>query len=297
MIYLQIKGGLGNQLFQYSVGYFLKKQFNTELCLDFSSAAAGRLLKKAKIKKNYSFRDIQLECFSLDIHRSQSSVTRFVVDQVIQKVSKTRGFTGNSIAPVIKEDGTDCRQNNIGALNAAGRSKNVIVTGYWQNINYINPIREDLVRQFRISLDTGTEYNEFLKQIHTSISVGVHVRRGDFVALGWNKGADYYRNAMMVARQMLPDAKFYFFSDDQEWVKNNLYEKKDSIQVEIHEDHPDVKEFDLLRHCQHQIISESTFGWWAAYLNENCDKQIFIPFDCRGDIWLDEWNRVEYSKN
>ena len=129
MIYLQIKGGLGNQLFQYSVGYFLKKQLNTELCLDYSSAAVGRLLKKAKIKKNYSFRDIQLECFSLDIHRSQSSVTGFVVDQVIQKVSKTRGFTGNSIAPVIKEDGTDCRQNNIGALNVAGRSKNVIVTG------------------------------------------------------------------------------------------------------------------------------------------------------------------------
>ena len=137
MIYLQVKGGLGNQLFQYSVGYFLKKQLGAELCLDCSSAEAGRLLKGAKVKKSYSFRDIQLECFSLDSHSSQFSIVSFTIDQMMQKICKSKGFTGRGIAPVIKEDGPDCRQNNLGALDAAGRSKNVIISGYWQNIHYI----------------------------------------------------------------------------------------------------------------------------------------------------------------
>lgn len=297
MIYLQIKGGLGNQFFQYSVGYYLKKQLETDLCLDYSSAMIGRLLKKAGIKKNYSFRDIQLECFSLDFHCFQSSVVGFVIDRIIQKVSKTKGFTGKGITSVIKEDGLDCRYNNITSLNFSEISNNVIISGYWQNIHYIEPIRDDLVRQFHIAIATHEEYNDFLKRIQSVISVGVHVRRGDFVALGWDKGADYYRSAIALARQVLPDAKFFFFSDDQAWVKDNLYDERDSVQVTIHEDHSDVKEFDLLRQCRHQIISESTFGWWAAYLNNNSEKRVFIPFDCRGDIWLDEWNRVRYKKD
>lgn len=297
MVYLQVKGGLGNQLFQYSVAYYLQKKIGAELSLDYSSAKVGKLLKSSGVKKNFTFRDIQLECLNLDPHQTQSSIVTFLIDRAIGKISDSRGFTGKRIARVLREDGKDCRDNNQGILEMADGSQDVILSGYWQNIHYIEPIRSDLMRQFKMRLNTGIEYKKVKESIQSCESVGVHVRRGDFVALGWDKGADYYRNAMMVARQMLPDAKFYFFSDDQEWVKNNLYEKKDSIQVEIHEDHPDVKEFDLLRHCQHQIISESTFGWWAAYLNENCDKQIFIPFDCRGDIWLDEWNRVEYSKN
>ncbi len=297
MIYLQVKGGLGNQLFQYSIGYFLKKKLGAGLCLDYSSAEIGQMLKGIKVNKKYSFRNIQLECFSLDSHSSHSSIVDFVIDQIIQKVCKSRGFTGRDIAPVIKEDGSDCRRDNTGVLDVAGQSKNVILSGYWQNIHYIEPVRTDLLRQFRMNISTGNEYKKEEAAIHSSESVGIHVRRGDFVSLGWEKGADYYMNAMSAARATIPNAKFYFFSDDIGWVRENLFDANDSSLVSISEDHADVKEFSLLSSCKHQIISESTFGWWAAYLNENPQKQVYIPFDCRGDIWLDEWNRIEYSKN
>lgn len=295
MIYVQIKGGLGNQLFQYSVGYYLKQQLGADLCLDYSSAYIGKQLKKLKIKKDFSFREIELESFSIDPHEVQINTIGFFVDHIIQKVFDYKGFTGREIVPLIKENGLDCRDNNIGALKTAKKYNNVIITGYWQNINYINPFREDLIRQFKMSEDTGSEYDVYLEQIKSSASIGVHVRRGDFVKLGWAKGADFYKKAISAVIERIPKAKFFFFSDDQEWVRENLFNEENSVQVVIHEEHQTVKEFDLLRHCKHQIISESTFGWWSAYLNEYEDKEVYIPFDCRGDIWLEGWKRINYS--
>ena len=55
----------------------------------------------------------------------------------------------------------------------------------------------------------------------------------------------------------------------------------------------DLYEFELLKSCKHQIISESTFGWWAAFLNENPEKEIYVPKTVKGDIWLKEWTRGE----
>lgn len=297
MIYLQVKGGLGNQLFQYSVAYYLHNRIGADLCLDFSSAKVGKLLKSSGVKKSFTFRDIQLECFSLDPHKTQSSMFSFIIDRAIGAVSSAKGFTGRGIAPVLREDGKDCRNNNQDILNVADGNQDVILSGYWQNIHYIEPVRTDLLRQFRMNISTGNEYKKIETAIQSSESVGIHVRRGDFVALGWDKGADYYINAMNAARETIPNARFFFFSDDMDWVRENLFDASESTLVSVSEDHADVKEFALLSSCKHQIISESTFGWWAAYLNDNPQKQVYIPFDCRGDIWLDEWNRIEYSKN
>ena len=297
MIFLQVKGGLGNQLFQYSVAYFLQKRIGSDLCLDYSSAKVGKLLKSSGVKKSFTFRDIQLECFYLDSHRIQSSAFTFFIDKIVKKISKSKGFTGRKIVKVLREEDKDCRENNQDILETADGSHDIILSGYWQNIHYIDPIRNDLIRQLKMKLNTCCEYNETQKVILSCESIGVHVRRGDFVALGWDKGADYYVNAMNAARETIPNARFFFFSDDMEWVKENLFDRDDSTLVTISENDADVKEFSLLSNCKNQIISESTFGWWAAYLNENPQKQVFIPFDCRGDIWLEKWNRIEYSKN
>ena len=208
---------------------------------------------------------------------------------------KGKGFTGKGTAQLLEEEGTDCRENNMDVFAGIDSSKDYIVSGYWQSIQYIEPVRKDLQRQFRISIKTGDEYRRALEDIQSCESIGVHVRRGDFVTLGWDKGIDYYQNALDAAGAMIPNARFFFFSDDREWVKEHFI-AENYTPVNISEDYADVKEFDLLRHCRHQIISESTFGWWAAYLNEYRNKSVFIPFDCRGDIWNDGWRRIEYKK-
>lgn len=295
MIYLQVKGGMGNQLFQYSVAYYLQKKIGSYLCLDYSSAKVGKLLKSSGVKKSFTFRDVQLECFNLDPHKTQSSLLTFFADRVVGRISTDKGFTGRRIAQVLREEGKDCRENNQSILNAADTNHDIILSGYWQNIHYIEPIRADLIRQFKMKLSTGNEYKKVKECIQSCESVGVHVRRGDFVTLGWDKGVDYYVNCLNAARSTIPNAKFFFFSDDLNWVRENLFDICDCTLVSVSEDNADVKEFSLLSSCKHQIISESTFGWWAAYLNDNEYKSVFIPYDCRGDIWLDEWKRIEYK--
>ncbi len=291
MIYTKIKGGLGNQLFQYSVAYYLHNKTGASICLDYSSDKAVKLLKLSGIKKNYSFRNVQLECFTLNKHEIKSSIACFIIDRLVGKIIKGKGFTGKKIAPVLRDD-KDCREISREILDIEDGLQDIILSGYWQNINYIEPIRADLISQFELSIPTGDQYQDILNRINSCESVGVHIRRGDFVSLGWEKSKDYYLNCINKAREDTPKAKFFLFSDDQKYVKENIFDSRDCVQVIMEGNHSDVLEFSLLRSCKHQIISESTFGWWAAYLNNNPNKKVFIPDECRGDIWLPEWIRV-----
>lgn len=294
MIYIKIKGGLGNQFFQYSLGVYLHKKMDVDICLDYSFESIERVLKKIGIKKKYGFRNSQLEYFKIDPHKIQMGVWNYVLDYLTQVITKNKGFSQNHIMQLLKENDYDCRSNNIDLLNNINKDADIIITGYWQNIHYIEPIKDELIRQFELAVSTGRQYQKMLLKICNCESVGVHVRRGDFVELGWDKGVDYYLKAMHEAYQKISNAVFFVFSDDRQWVIKNLSGKIPFIQVAIDEQHADIKEFDLLKHCKHQIISESTFGWWAAYLNDNDSKRVFVPFDCRGDIWLSEWERIEY---
>lgn len=296
MIFVQIKGGIGNQLFQYAVGCYASKLNNSEICLDYSGIKVGSLIKQLGIKKSFAFRDVQLECFSIDKHASVSSIVNYVANEIVNRADKGKGCVSGKIARLVSEEGEDCREDHSDMLNLKDGEKNLILSGYWQNMHYIEPIRIELIRQFQLAIPTGKQYFEIRKRIAETNSIGVHVRRGDFVALGWDKGADYYINAMNCIRDMLPYARFYIFSDDPSWAREQIVDSRDCEQVVLEEDHSDVKEFDLLRSCRHQIISESTFGWWAAFLNDNPEKHVCIPFDCRGDIWADDWQRIEYKK-
>lgn len=296
MIYVQIKGGLGNQLFQYAVGYFVSKANQETICLDCSSTKVGNIIKHLGLKKSYSFRDVELESFSLDKHFVVSSVFSFVINYIIGKVKPGYGFSGGKICRSIKEEGVECREDHSDKLRLSDREQNLILSGYWQNMHYIEPIKDDLRRQFMLTISTGERYNNARKSIEGCISVGVHVRRGDFVSLGWDKGEDYYINAMNYIRDVIPNARFYIFSDDPSWAKDHVLDSRDCELIVLDEDHSAVKEFDLLKSCKHQIISESTFGWWAAFLNYNAEKIVCIPFDCKGDIWADVWKRIEYKK-
>lgn len=171
--------------------------------------------------------------------------------------------------------------------------KDCIVEGYWQNINYISPYADDLRKQIRLNISYPDKVRKWSSLIHECNSVGVHVRRGDFVKLGWDKGAEYYLNGMQYFVSKYPDIHFFLFSDDPDWCKDYLMIENMCSVVHMNNKDGDLYEFELLKSCKHQIISESTFGWWAAFLNENPEKEIYVPKTVKGDIWLKEWTRGE----
>ena len=121
-------------------------------------------------------------------------------------------------------------------------------------------------------------------------SVSVSVRRGDYVNLKCDMPKEYYTTAIKYIRERVSDAKFFFTSDDIEWCKKNFAGNPDFEFVE--KSNPDDR-FDLcvISECKHDIIANSTFSVWGAWLNKNPNKITIRPdfWPERKDFWPEDW--------
>ena len=151
--------------------------------------------------------------------------------------------------------------------------------GFFQSIYYLNDIREKLLSDFTPKNELEESNKIILEDILNSNSVAVSVRHGiDYIDLGWNIEADYYLKAIDVLSKRITNLQFFVFSDDIEWCKKiipNSYKitfvnSKDSncgYTCGIY----------LMSKCKHNMISNSTYAWWGAWLNNNPDKIIIYP--------------------
>jgi hypothetical protein len=145
--------------------------------------------------------------------------------------------------------------------------------GYWQSPLYHKGIYQILKEEIKVKEEHYTEsFLELKKEIEKTNSVSLHVRRGDYLN---NPNhlvlpLEYYMKALRVISVICSDIKIFVFSDDIEWCKLNF---SNATFVEINP----YLELELMSLCKHNIISNSTFSWWAAYLNSNPDKKVIAP--------------------
>jgi hypothetical protein len=143
--------------------------------------------------------------------------------------------------------------------------------GYWQHPGYYSEIMPELKEVFRVKKEFYTkEYLALKEQIICNESVSLHVRRGDYVSINGHHllGPEYYLNALDKVKDK---GKVYVFSDDIPWCRQQF---TDVTFVEIGIEY---LEFELMRFCQHNIIANSTYSWWAATLNDNPNKIVITP--------------------
>ena len=117
-----------------------------------------------------------------------------------------------------------------------------------------------------------------LERTKSANSVAIHIRRGDFVKNASHGICDinYYQNAIEIIKNKIPAPTLFVFSDDLPWVQQNLKTELPIVyvsQLELDE----TEELMLMSQCQHQIIANSTFSWWGAWLNQNPEKIIIAP--------------------
>lgn len=108
-------------------------------------------------------------------------------------------------------------------------------------------------------------------------SCAVHIRRGDYVNINGCIDMTYYEEAMEVMREKKKGCTFVFFSDDIEWVKQHFSNTENVIFFDEKIDISDLEEFYIMSYCKNQIIANSSFSWWAAYLNAAEDKIVVAP--------------------
>lgn len=281
MIHAVIQAGFGNQLFQYATAYTLSRDLKQDLQLDVSFYDMPGEVWTNNLKylnldnKNFWSREKEYESYKL--------MTRV---KFLHK-KKVDGIT----YPFICEDLSNCRQDQRSLFGNIG-VKGAIIYGFWQNTCYFDKYLSELSKQFVPAYELDKSAIEMKKKIGSVESVGVHVRRGDFVKHGWDKDSDYYKKGLKWFRTMIPNARFFFVSDDVAWTFEQFGHNDDVIVIDMKTSTKDIDEFFLLSSCKHQLISESTFGWWAAYLNLNTNKIVLCPKEAVGQIFADSWVKI-----
>ncbi|NNU77312.1 alpha-1,2-fucosyltransferase [Clostridium estertheticum] len=292
MIISSIQGGLGNQLFQYAYAYslFKNRNNNEELVFDTSFFTFYNL----KCKILHSPKNFSRECYLFNINIQSAKFNKSIL-LFYKKELKNRLYKNyqikikNHICKYIKEEQNYCRNYNEKFMEL--KTKDIYLDGFWQNYKYFESVRDELINQIKpnyIQSDEVIKIKEFIINQH---SVGVHVRRGDFVKLGWNKSIDYYTKGIEFIKNKIENPMFYFFSDDIEWVIKEFGHKPNYHFINLDNELKDLDEFFLLKACKHQIISESTYGWWASYLNNNINKIIIAPKEAKGELF----QMIEYK--
>lgn len=272
MIIINFTGGLGNQMFQYAFGRALSIKTGIPLaaCVDFY----GRNPKHNGFELTKVFELDLPFCTKSDLERQTGFFTSNIsVRKLINKIQPSHYLNRQIIT----------ESKYIRSLNSARLLSSGYYLGYWQNPVYFDS-QSDLILKDFSSANNHLLESRVLSSIESTNSVGMHIRRGDYVnEINAAKvhgfcGLDYYTKSMKFLSERFSDLTFYVFSDDPDWAAINL--KKTYGKVYIVRDNVNDKSFiDLLlmSKCKHNIISNSTFSWWGGWLNSNPAKVILAP--------------------
>jgi hypothetical protein len=166
-------------------------------------------------------------------------------------------------------------------------SSNVVLRGYFQNECYFDRIAPDVRRWFDPSRWLIRAPDEYRVVAADDQSIGMHVRRTDYLLSAHRHfqvcDLDYYERAMAVARKRLPGCRFLICSDDVAWCRQQ-FTASDCVIADTHTaSDSGLIDFALLSSCRHQIISNSSYAWWAAWLNSNPARLVLSP-----DRWTND---------
>ena len=259
MIIIKIKGGLGNQLFQYATGRAVALHHKLPLKLDLT------------IFKTYKLHRYLLDQFAIqaDIATENEIIKLKGGNNMIFSALRKTGFIKRK--SYIKEKRSSHFDVSVFKNNV------VYLDGYWQNELYFTDIRELLLPELTSSSSISDLGCAYLESIKNSNSVSLHVRRGNYLnTKNINVlDIDYYMKAADYIRKNVEKPTFYVFSDDLEWCKNSLGFLDDCIYVDRTQ--TDVDDLKLMSFCRHNIIANSSFSWWGAWLNQNPKKTVIAP--------------------
>ena len=291
MITIKLCGGLGNQLFQYAFGYQMAKRIGTELKLDVSWFDRQDLRSPDILRFDVRYDTVERVWNDNRLlkHVNGTSFNRALRIAGIEQF-KLSGYR------YLKETRYRYKESI-----AKYEKDNTYLDGYWQCPSYFDWVRPDLVEMFDIH-ELSVEVRDFGDKLNNENSIAIHVRRGDYPQkkLFYSRllaiSDEYYEKAVAyMLEQVSSDAKVYVFSNDKADAGKMLYPLLHGSINEIPAGLSSLEEWYLMKSCKNQIIGNSTFSWWAAYLNESKEKVVCAPGKYWGndDILPREWHKIE----
>lgn len=291
MIIVYYSGGLGNQMFQYA--------FSKSLIANNHVVFANTNYYRHFDCHN-GFELPQIFNLIIPVHNFP------VISNYLPYVYKLEQVFSSMLGhKVIYEKKRDFFSYNEKFLNASYNNKTVRFIGYWQSENYFSGIKNQIENEFSFNKDRLTSKNiETLQRIANLNTVSVHVRRGDYIGKKASKlhgdvcSPKYYANAINYFNRRFDKVWFLFFSNDITWCREN-FELKNATFVDWNTKENSWMDMCLMTNCNHNIIANSSFSWWGAWLNKNKNKIVIAPdvwhHSFRGqDVWPSSWIRMAH---
>lgn len=287
MIHVNIRGNIGNQLFEYACARNLQKKYNKKIVL--------HIYDLKKYHPEYKF--------NLDGYLLNKNVV--ITDKKIPFYFYTRTFflrIFRKFSPVIyfnfmKMFGCFTWLGNTYRKFPDKEYKDIYIDGYFQSENYFEDVRKELLEELIPKEKPNENNKELYEKIKNTESVCITIRRGDYVSNETYKkkfficDEEYFYTAIKKIKKLIPDCTFFIFSDDVNWAKENL-KIEGKVFFETGEDTV-FEKLRLMSGCKHFILSNSSFSWWAQYLSQNKNKKVIAP-----SIWYTNKEKTDiYQKN
>lgn len=269
MIIVNVLGGLGNQMFQYAFAYALTQKSSEEVKLDIESFML------------YELRDYELEVFNISLPVAtidEVNSRKYRRENFLMKVLRKLKRESKPFSDVYLKEAHFHFDEVV--LNQANKA---FFEGYWQSERYFKAYREDLLKEFTLKKSLHKKSKAYQEHIGSCTAISLHIRRGDYISNAHTNSVhgtcslEYYESAVKYVEERVEHPHFFIFSDDLAWAKDNLSFIATKTFVELDDNTPDHEEMLLMSLCQHNIIANSSFSWWGAWLNQNIDKIVIAP--------------------
>ncbi|GAA4333777.1 alpha-1,2-fucosyltransferase [Flaviaesturariibacter amylovorans] len=262
MIVIQLKGGLGNQMFQYAAARALALRHGAEVLLDTAHYRADQL-------RNFDLLQLSAQARVA----TAAEAARLRPDGLLQRVAarlrplRSRRFYKE---PHFHYD-----------PGFAQLGHEVYLQGYFQSERYFAPFADRIRAELQLREPLSPQLLELGRAMQAQESVSLHIRRGDYsnpvtLKVHGILPISYYQKAMEVMSRHLDAPRYYLFTDDPAWVLEHL----DIPGAEVVSGHHTKAHFEdlfLMSQCRHQVIANSSFSWWGAWLNSNPGKKVIAP--------------------
>lgn len=260
---IRFLGGLGNQMFQYACYKALQKE-HTNVKADLSSYIVDKPHNGYELASIFNLKLNTISPFKENIYNFNNR------KWIYRKLRKIPFLNIN----LIEEQKYFMHDPSIFTSTNSG-----YYVGFWQNEGYFANISEDIRKDFEFKPLKNQKNIEILNKINEYQSVSVHVRRGDYVnhpSFGGICERKYYIDAIKQIKLKIHNPKFFIFSNDIDWCNKNL-DFDDAEFISWNNATDSYIDMQLMSACKHNIIANSSFSWWGAWLNNNLNKIVIGP--------------------
>ena len=290
---VRISDGLGNQMFQYAFARKISILTGKMVYLDtrfINNEDEQQMENNFYFRKKMGYRQYGLDHFRIILQSADEKLLSHW-SYLQRSDSKQKAMYDFSIINRLIWQYKNEELNFNGEILRSGIKFPMYYQGYFFDLKYFDDIKSVLQREF--SLKKKMKLSRMLQEIiKNRNTVSLHVRRGDFLRLNRDiSNSEYYAKAIRLIENEVEDPIYMIFSDDIGWVEKNMDIPREKVYVS-NMCFADYEELTIMKYCKNNIIANSTFSYWAAYLNSNADKIVICPKRWKTAIIPSDWIMV-----